>query len=146
MMTLSLEDLQMMLAALAEMIGELPPEVAMTPCDASEAKLWSAISVDGPQPVKLYLGADEETLKRFVKGFAGEEALESFDLGSDLVISVLKEMVNVVGGNLRGAFNIEGQLSLPSIIAQPALPCESFESWDAQARLWVAIEGMTLHG
>lgn len=141
-MTLSLDDLQMMLSALFEMIAQEPPELAMSP--EGEAKLWTMISVDGPQPVQLYLGVDAEMLTRFVKGFGGEEALLNPD--PELERSVVKEMANVVGGNLRGAFNIEGALSLPSIIDAPSLPTECFESWDAQAKLWIAIAGMTIDG
>lgn len=142
-MDLALSDLHMMLGASFEMFGQQPPEFSdLVP---GEGVTWAVISAGGEPEVNLAVGCDEPMLQRMVEGFGGPEAAEAMD--PEFVSAVLRELANVLGGNLRGALSLSGTLSLPQIA--PLLPAGhpwGFETWDGEGHMWLVLWGVEVHG
>jgi|LauGreDrversion4_2_1035121.scaffolds.fasta_scaffold335893_1 hypothetical protein len=136
-------DLHMMVSALFSMIGQ---ESAEPGAPADEPKLWSMIAMGEAQEIKLVVGANQPMLNHIVLGFGGEEMAEA---GPSFEAEVMKEVANVIGGNLRGALGLGGALGLPSVVGAPAewqARAQCFETWDGEARLSVWLEGVEIDG
>ena len=136
-------DLHMMVAAFFSMIGQ---EGAEPGAPADEPKLWSMIAMGESHEIKLLVGANQAMLNHIVLGFGGEEMK---DAGLSFEVEVMKEVANVIGGNLRGALGVGGALGLPSMTQAPAewqARAECFETWDGEARLCLWLEGVEIDG
>lgn len=143
-MTISHADLHMMVSAFLSMVGQ---EGAEPSAPADEPKLWSSIKMGEAHEVDLRVGANQEMINRIVLGFGGEEAAGAAEPSFE--IEVMKEVANVIGGNLRGALSLGGALGLPSVAPAPAdwqARAECFETWDGEARLCVWLEGVEVDG
>jgi hypothetical protein len=140
-MSLGLDDLRMMAAAVFEMFGLVPPELDAPP--PPRVARWASVTL-GDGGLALHVGLDAAALERFVAGFSDGTSAARHD--PQYESAAICEVANVIGGNLRGVLGLTGPLGIPSLSGGPDAGVEVFGFGSDSGEIWLGLAGIEVHG
>ena len=105
-------DLEEMFSSLFDSMLMLPVELSSSGCQPDLDFLTASIEVTGDWQAELHIAVDQPLSQSIACAMFG---MEPDELAEDEVYDALCEVVNVVGGNVKGMVNLDCQLSLPKV-------------------------------
>lgn len=105
-------DIEQMFVSLFDTMLMLPVETAESGSTPNLEFLTASIEVTGDWNAEFHVAVDQPLSQNIAAAMFG---LEAEELSDDEVLDALCEVVNVVGGNIKGVVDQECSLSLPRV-------------------------------
>ncbi|MEO0600251.1 MAG: chemotaxis protein CheX [Myxococcota bacterium] len=117
-----------------QMIGAEP--IPAPPPPAAPPGYGAIITIGAPSPLRLHIVMPEAMVREVAMAVF---ALPDQEIGDPECRDLLGEMVNIVGGSLKGMFDDATSLSLPTTFATTT----KYQASDDSHQYWFAFRGAT---